>query len=187
MEARFRALLSRVHETLKPLGYGKDGANFRLYGGDGLCRIINFQKNRYNTREHLEFVINYGLYFEKEPEIQNRKFKEYECAERGRTHPDAGDSWWVLEPSTDQEALLESVRAGVAQALESMDAFPTRECLIEALLSTEDGSEASRRHPLSFHWAELLVEMGYRERVYERIRDSQAGFLRELAEKIRSQ
>ena len=85
MEQEFKALLKQIHEEiLKPLGYRKDGANFRLYGRDGLCRIINFQRNKWNSRDHLEFVINTGSYFEKNVRIERLKFKEYECALRGR-------------------------------------------------------------------------------------------------------
>lgn len=138
MEQEFKALLKQIHEEiLKPLGYRKDGANFRLYGRDGLCRIINFQRNKWNSRDHLEFVINTGSYFEKNVRIERLKFKEYECALRGRVYPENGDHWWALEASTDREALLESVRSAVLRALEEFESHPTRESVIDAMLAPD--------------------------------------------------
>ena len=137
MEQRFKVLLKEIHGILKPLGYRKDGANFRLYGEDGLCRIINFQRNKWNSKDHLEFVINTGSYFEKNTRIEHLKFKEYECALRSRVYPENGEHWWVLEASTDQEALLKSVRSAVLQALEEFEKYPDRESVIDAMLAPD--------------------------------------------------
>ena len=41
---KFDEVSEKIYEILKPLGYKKDGLNFRLYQEDGLCKIINLQK-----------------------------------------------------------------------------------------------------------------------------------------------
>ena len=51
MENIFKDIMKSVYAELKPLGYKKDGQNFRLFQEDGLCKIINFQRDRWNTKE----------------------------------------------------------------------------------------------------------------------------------------
>lgn len=46
MENIFKDIMKSVYAELKPLGYKKDGQNFRLFQEDGLCKIINFQRDR---------------------------------------------------------------------------------------------------------------------------------------------
>lgn len=46
------------HKYCKPLGYKRDGTNFRLIQSDGLGKIINFQRNQYNTVQSCSFTIN---------------------------------------------------------------------------------------------------------------------------------
>lgn len=41
MNEYFKALLKKVHEELEPIGYEKEGQNFRLFQEDGLCKIMN--------------------------------------------------------------------------------------------------------------------------------------------------
>ena len=78
MDKKFNELLIELHKILKPLGYRKEGANYRLFLSDGLCRIINLQKNRYNSKDKCEFVINIGVYFEKADVIDKRKFENHD-------------------------------------------------------------------------------------------------------------
>lgn len=182
MEQAFKKLLGDVHGILKPLGYKKDGANFRYYGQNGLCRIINFQRNQWNSRDHLEFVINTGSYFEKNIQVENQRFKEYECALRGRVFPEDGAFWWVLEASTDRASLWESVRAAIQRALADFDTVPNRESVIEAIRAPD--GDLYRR--VSLTWARLLADMGYGARVYARIRDANPIYLRKLAEELRA-
>ena len=77
--AQFAVLLKQIYSILKPLGYKKEGKNFRLFEPDGLGKIICVNRNRWNTCDRLLFSLDIGVYFEKEPIIQNRRFKEIEC------------------------------------------------------------------------------------------------------------
>lgn len=70
MENIFKDIMKSVYAELKPLGYKKDGQNFRLFQEDGLCKIINFQRDRWNTKESIAFTMNTGIYFEKDVSIQ---------------------------------------------------------------------------------------------------------------------
>ncbi len=51
MDKKFNELLRKIYEILKPLGYRKEASNYRLFSADGLCTIINLQKNKWNTNE----------------------------------------------------------------------------------------------------------------------------------------
>lgn len=84
METKFKELLKRLFVLLKPLGYKKDEQNFRLFQENNIGRIINFQKNRYNTKDELSFTINVGIYDLSKDNFINFKFKEYECYFRER-------------------------------------------------------------------------------------------------------
>lgn len=111
MEKQFSALLSRLHkEVLKPLGFRKEGGNFRRFPGDGLGQIINFQKSSWNSGEECRFTINIGVYAEEGEEIRNLKFKEYECHLRTRTDGISsryqGDRWWSIFPDRDVDELF---------------------------------------------------------------------------------
>ena len=95
LDALYRELLSRVHrEILKPAGFKKEGGNFRLIYPNGLSKIINFQRSMYNDDAECRFCINLGLYFQKDMQSPNLRFKEYECPVRQR----ALSSWQVSPP-----------------------------------------------------------------------------------------
>ena len=81
IEDKYQELLRRAHEEiLKPLGFKKDGQNFRQIAPDGLGKIVNFRKDKWNQKDRrLGFLIYTGVYFEPEPAIKNRAFKEYDC------------------------------------------------------------------------------------------------------------
>ena len=104
MENIFKDIMKSVYAELKPLGYKKDGQNFRLFQEDGLCKIINFQRDRWNTKESIAFTMNTGIYFEKDVSIQNKKFKEYECLIRNRL---LSDKWWHIDADADCDAVKE--------------------------------------------------------------------------------
>ena len=78
-EAQFTVLLKQVYNILKPLGYKKEGNNFRLFAQDGLGKIICVNRNRWNSWDYLLFSLDIGVYFEKDSIIQNLRFKEIEC------------------------------------------------------------------------------------------------------------
>ena len=211
MENEFKELLSKVSEITKPPGYKKEASNFRLFAPDGLCKIINFQKNKWNTKEHLEFVINAGIYFEKNTAIENRKFKEYECQIRKRfdrridgeksrqrvldTMLPAGilfqsgsrEIWWCIDRNTDADVLFESVRNALGHIFEWFNIFTDKETVIEMMLNGK-AKQYTDVNVMAYGNAKLLVDMGYGERVYPLIKDGEnkAEIWRELIKQINS-
>ena len=78
MQTVFSDLVKRIFEEyFKPLGWKRQGQNYRLIEKDGLSRIINFQKSSWNSKDEVIFYINYGIYIEVEGNIVNKSFKEY--------------------------------------------------------------------------------------------------------------
>lgn len=207
----FAGLLKRVHGVLKPLGYKKEGQNFRLFTPDGLGKIICFGKNRANTGDCLCFRLDIGVYFEKEPVIAERRFKEYDCQLRQLVkRRDSGslqkrgllnalrpksrreelleDDGWVITVRTDPEALFASVRLGLACCLDWFGHFPDREAVIEMIL-TGKAQQYTWNNVLAYPTAKLLTGMGHGRRVYEQIRDTDPVHCRlvQLAREIREQ
>lgn len=190
MDKKFNELLRKIYEILKPLGYRKETSNFRFFGTDGLCRIINFQKNKWNSSEQCEFVINIGVYFEKDNGISNRKFKEYDCQIRKRVDNRkwAGIEWWPLDNSTDLEELLQNLKPVFLYIEEWFCLFSSKETVIRMILD-RTAEKHSDKNILHFHTAKLLVEMGYQSEIYELIKNTKitnpkATMLIELVEQI---
>ena len=130
-DERFKELLTRLHaEVFKPRGWSKEGQNFRFFQPDGLCRIVNFQKSAYNDAEVLSFYINLGIYWEPQPEIMNRRFKEYECRVRGRVHGNV-EKWNIFE-GRDMDKLFLELKTLIEGKV--MDRFDTLTSRKEALL-----------------------------------------------------
>ena len=130
-DERFKELLTRLHaEVFKPRGWSKEGQNFRFFHPDGLCRIVNFQKSAYNDAEVLSFYINLGIYWEPQPEIMNRRFKEYECRVRGRVHGNV-EKWNIFE-GRDMDKLFSELKTLIEGKV--MDRFDTLTSRKEALL-----------------------------------------------------
>ena len=91
-------------ERFKSLGWRKQGQNFRFIQDDGLGKIINFQKSKWNTKEEVTFFINYGIYIEVKDNIDNKSFKEYDCQFRNRTSYMNG-TYTLNNDSTINEAI----------------------------------------------------------------------------------
>lgn len=113
MDEKYKELLKRLFELFKPLGYKKDGANFRLFQKNGIARIVNFQKSRYNTKDNLSFTINVGVYDCSKSDTLNLKFKEYDCYIRERPACVSSkyhkDIWWNITQQTDIDNLYQEL------------------------------------------------------------------------------
>lgn len=136
MDDRLKELLMKITQILHPLGYKKDGLNYRYFGDDGLCKIIHFQKNKYNTKHRLEFVINYGIYFEQGRTIKNRRFKEYHCIIRNRISSTGNlskkeETWWQINAQTNIDQLLDSVREQMNLVFDAFDVFSDKETAMQ--------------------------------------------------------
>ena len=138
LDKQYREFISRVHkEILKPAGFKKENANFRIIYPNGLCKIINFQRSLYNDRTECRFCINVGLYFQENPEQPKTRFMEYECQVRQR----AGhlskryreDTWWCLFEGRDMEKLFGEIQQVLSEdVLPWLDRFESRRDVIRA-------------------------------------------------------
>ena len=190
MDEKFNEILKKIHEILKPLGYRKEASNYRLFCADGLCRIISFQKNKWNTAEQCEFAIHIGVYFEKSDIISKRNFKEYDCQIRKRVNNKNGEEWWLLDSNTNIEELVKSIKYVLTYIEKWFCLFPSKEATIYKILdgTAERYSDTNVMH---FYTAKLLTEMGFSSEVYELIKDTKAThpkatMLIELAEEIKN-
>lgn len=148
IEDKYKELLRRAHEEiLKPLGFKKDGQNFRQITPDGLGKIVNFW--RYGKAgikgKRQCFGVDIGLYFEAGPTLSNRKFQKYDCQLRNvahnpkpvtvYTHPDP--QFWYIFKRTDVDTLFDSLDQGLREALDWFAHFESRQATINMIL---DGS-----------------------------------------------
>ena len=146
------------HKYCKPLGYKRDGTNFRLIQSDGLGKIINFQRNQYNTVQSCSFTINVGVYFEKTSALKNLKFKEYACLARSRPRLFAPDPWWTIEAGKPFEAIWLDLEKNFSEAvLPWFDRFPSKQDTLEALV--EDLAQGHISMPV--YIANRLTAYGY--------------------------
>lgn len=66
LNQKIKVLIRNIFEEyFKPLGFRQNGQNFRLYQENGLCKIVNFQKYRYNHNKNCSLTVNIGLYLKK--------------------------------------------------------------------------------------------------------------------------
>ena len=187
-ETQFTVLLKQIYNILKPLGYKKEGNNFRLFAQDGLGKIICVNRNRWNSWDYLLFSLDIGVYFEKDSIIQNLRFKEIECQLRkvivrqdsgtlqlisgnGDWREDLEMRYWLITEDTDMEALFASVRLGLGACFDWFNLFPERKAAIEKILSGE-ADQYSDYNVMHYRNAKLLADMGYERQVYERIKDT---------------
>lgn len=135
MDKNFNELLKKIYALLQPLGYRKEASNYRLFCSDGLCRIISIQRNKWNTNEQCEFLINIGVYFEKGDTVSKRNFKEYDCQIRKRVDNEkCGKSeWWYLDYNTTIDELLKSIEPIFLYIKEWFSLFPSKEMTIHKI------------------------------------------------------
>ncbi|MBR2047853.1 MAG: DUF4304 domain-containing protein [Oscillospiraceae bacterium] len=137
-DQRFKDLLSRLHtQVLKPAGFKKENSNFRIIQPNGTCKILNFQRSMWNDGTECKFCINVGLYFQKDPEHPNLRFKEYECQVRRRagfmSERYREDHWWCLFEGRDMESLYADLKRTLTEdVLPWLDRFDTRQDVIRA-------------------------------------------------------
>ena len=187
IEDKYQELLRRAHEEiLKPLGFKKDGQNFRQIAPDGLGKIVNFRKDKWNQKDRrLGFLIYTGVYFEPEPAIKNRKFKEYDCQIRSTgDNPTPTDiygkkgeefsynkQFWYIFKRTDMEAMYQDLKQSMQDVLNWFGHFESRQSTIDMIL---DGTVQQYSYTIVMHYgtAKMLAEMGYQAQVYQQIKDT---------------
>lgn len=148
IEDKYKELLRRAYEEiLKPLGFKKDGQNFRQFTPDGLGKIVNFWRyGKVGIKGKRQcFGVDIGLYFEAGPALSNRKFQKYDCQLRNVAHnpkpvtvytyPDP--QFWYIFKRTDVDTLFDSLKQGLREALDWFAHFESRQSTINMIL---DGS-----------------------------------------------
>lgn len=144
----------------KPLGYKKEGVNFRLIQPDGLGKVVNFQRSHNNTAQCCSFTINAGIYFEKGTVLEHPKFKEYQCLLRNRPRLSDLDPWWTIEEGKAVDEVWAAVEKTFAQAvLPWLAKYPSKSKTVELIIAglMESGI------PQPLYVARRLADCGYGE------------------------
>lgn len=183
IELAFKEILNEVHkDILKTLGWKKDGSNFRYYCEDGLCKIINFQKSRWNSSANCEFYINMGIYIEKTDVVSNRIFKEYECQLRNRAITDSG-VYKIFRDSDISPIKSRICEIVSGEVMEYMNTFSSKERFIEILLS-DAVKQYSYMPVMHYGTCKLLIDMGYEKEVLPIIKMKQGENFKKLVDEV---
>jgi len=120
-EAKFDTIIKEgFHEILKPLGFKKKVNNFYLQLQD-LGQIINIQRSSFNSKEHINFTINTGIFI---PEYWLAYYNfhngvvptfptEPACAIRqriGKLKYKGYDKWFDVNTETNVSDLMEELK-----------------------------------------------------------------------------
>lgn len=171
------------YEFYRPLGWRKQGQNFRYFQEDGLGRIINFQKSKWNTRDDLTFYINYGLYIEAGDTIENKTFPEYICQILNRTDGVKGE--YRILSEKDIPYIKRKVVEDLREVTGFFNAIPTKKELVRVLLNGEIADFAKVKFLMSYPICKLLSDMGYHKEIYDIIKDRDGRFFESLKEENR--
>lgn len=178
---KFKELLNKIYGVLKTAGYRKESFNFRLFEEDGLCKIISFQRNKWNMDESLEFIINIGIYFREDKKLISPKFKQYECIIRKRM--DDKGKYWKIDSNTDIDEMFQRIEKELGKILKWFEHFESRVVVIRMILNgTAD--QYSDTEILNYQTAKMLADMGFAEEVYDRIKDIWSASFIELSNEI---
>jgi len=142
----FKELLSvHVHGKLKPLGFKKSGQTFG-WRGAGVWGTINFQRDKWSTREQIGFTINVG--------VQSDFISSCEFVSGSRVVPDKipsglsgdwsrrigqlmpanKDVWWTLAESQLSEQVRHEVMGAIVDyAVPALAARRSDEALVEEI------------------------------------------------------
>ena len=154
-------------EYFKPLGWKRQGQNYRRIEADGLGKVINFEKSYWCTKDDVIFYINYGVYIEAGEGIENKNFKEYQCQCRHRAKYLRGE--YRLTPETDVDAIRDAVIIAMKEAMDFFDVFDSKSTLVRMLVSGEI-QKYSDVPVLHYYTCKLLIEMGYYKEIYEYVK-----------------
>ncbi len=117
---KIRTIVERgLAPSLKQAGFRRHGDNFSRKYGEAL-HVVNFQRNKWNTKESGKFTLNVGAHF---PSIATLLFgkdpmpanpKEVRCLLRvrvGLLMPDERDHWWDITPQTSADDFTQEMGA----------------------------------------------------------------------------
>ena len=164
-------------------GWKKQGQNFRYIQEDGLGKIINFQKSKWNTPWDVTFYINYGLYIEAGDTIENTTFPEYICQVVNRTEGFKGE--YRLLSEEDIPEVKRKVLEDLETAAEFFNAIPTKAEFVRILLNGDIAKYSQTKFLMSYPICRLLADMGYRKEVYDIIKDREGKYFESLKEELK--
>lgn len=124
-EVKFDNIIKHgFHEILKPYGFKKRGNNFYLQLED-LGQIINIQKSRWGSKDHISFTINTGIFL---PEHWRGLLcnagkempgfpTEPECLIRNRIGSirKQHDTWYDVNDKADEGKLITAMKENLEQ------------------------------------------------------------------------
>lgn len=159
MKNMFNELLSYCYlSVLKPLGWKKEGNNFRQYANDGLCKIINFQKSRWNTSQ------------------------EYECQFRNRASSKGGT--YRLNDTVDLSTFQEEIACIITdEVLVLLNNFDSKEKFIKMLLSGA-AQQYTAVPVMHYDTCKLLCDMGLKKEILNILKDKKGELFEELRQEI---
>lgn len=132
----FNRLIGEIFtEYYKPLGWKKQGENYRYIDESGLGRVINFQRSKWNNDGKIDFFINYGLYMEVGNELVNKSFKEYECQFRNRTRLHNGI--YHLNGDVNYDKVKNKVREALEETTNLFTKVDNKGTFVSMILSGE--------------------------------------------------
>ncbi len=136
------------HKILKPRGFKKKNRNFYKAVND-IGYVLNIQSSKYNTKDHIEFTINNGIF---SPAYWNGQYNyqgkanppdfpsEPNCALRKRIGDltEGTDIWYEITPETDEvELILEMISGVKNHILPFFDAIDSQTALLQYLESED--------------------------------------------------
>jgi hypothetical protein len=137
---QFRLLISEVIKPiLKENNYKKKSLTFYKSDGD-LTYVLNFQRSLENTAEKAKFYLNCGIYSSQIDKtldgIEIKEPKEYECHYTVRIGQlkNTGDDGYIIDKTTDIDALKSTINSDLNFALELFDKILTLPDLIKQMI-----------------------------------------------------
>lgn len=147
-ELKFDRLIKEgFYEILKPFGFKKKKNNFYLKCQD-LGQIINIQKSSWNSKDHISFTVNTGVFL---PEHWLGQFynkgkelpvfpAESECIIRKRIGEliNRQDIWYEIGEKTDETKLILEMQSHLEKfILPYLDSVKTKDALLEFLATSK--------------------------------------------------
>ena len=168
IEQEFETIIKNCFQTvLKPLGFKKKGNNFYRKLQD-LGQIVNVQKSKFNSKEHISFTINTGLFI---PEFwlifynyQGKSVPDYptepECAIRqriGKLKYNNLDKWFEIDNNSDFSKLNHDLNDSVVNfIIPYFEKTKTKNNIIQLLQDKSVGLEKFTRLVIFGEYNELI-------------------------------
>jgi hypothetical protein len=151
----YKQLISSIRVFLKEFDFNKQGENFILKRGHNRG-IINFQKSRNSSANHIFFTINIGVYLNSLSLFNNIDMLNEPiidgCQWKDRVNPislQKKESWWQIDENTSFENINSKVINALKEsALPQIEKFIIDENLEKAWLSGISGGLSEQQKQL---------------------------------------